>query len=59
MTGTDIGLHIGDLYSKALYDLAEEFGIVEDVKEEMTMLETLIEQEREFLTYYVVAAVFR
>ena len=50
MTGTDIGLHIGDLYSKALYDLAEEFGIVEDVKEEMTMLETLIGQEREFLT---------
>ena len=49
MTGTDIGLHIGDLYSRVLYDLAEEFGIVEDVKDEMTMLATLIEQEREFL----------
>lgn len=49
MTGTDIGIHVGDLYSRALYDLAEEFGIVEEVKDEMTMLETLIEQEREFL----------
>ena len=49
MTGTDIGLHVGDLYSKALYDLAEEFGIVEEVKEELTMLEALIEQEREFV----------
>jgi F-type H+-transporting ATPase subunit delta len=49
MTGTDIGLHIGDLYSRALYDLAQDFGIVEDVKDEMTMLATLIGQEREFL----------
>jgi F-type H+-transporting ATPase subunit delta len=49
MTGTDIGLHIGDLYSKALYDLAEELGIIEDVKEEMTMLSALIEQEIEFV----------
>jgi F-type H+-transporting ATPase subunit delta len=49
MTGTDIGLHVGDLYSKALYDLAEEFGTVEEVKDEMAMLETLIGQEREFL----------
>ena len=49
MTGTDIGLHVGDLYSRALYDLAEEFGIVEEVKDEMEMLETLIGQEREFL----------
>jgi F-type H+-transporting ATPase subunit delta len=49
MTGTDIGLHVGDLYSKALYDLAEEFGIVEEVKEEMILLETLIKQEREFV----------
>ncbi len=49
MTGTDIGLHIGDLYSKALYDLAAEFGIVEEVKDELTMLETLIGQEKEFL----------
>jgi F-type H+-transporting ATPase subunit delta len=49
MTGTDIGLHIGDLYSKALYDLAENFGIVEEVKEEMILLGALIEQEKEFL----------
>ena len=49
MTGTDIGLHVGDLYSKALYDLAAEFGIVEEVKDELMMLETLIEQEKEFL----------
>ena len=49
MTGTDIGLHVGDLYSKALYDLAAEFGIVEEVKDELTMLETLIGQEKEFL----------
>lgn len=49
MTGTDIGLHVADLYSRVLYDLAEEFGIVEDVKEEMVLLETLIEQDREFL----------
>jgi F-type H+-transporting ATPase subunit delta len=49
MTGTDIGLHIGDLYSRALYDLAEQFGLVEEVKDELTMLETLIEQEREFV----------
>ena len=49
MTGTDIGIRIGDLYSRALYDLAAEFGIVEEVKEELTMLETLIEQEKEFL----------
>jgi F-type H+-transporting ATPase subunit delta len=49
MTGTDIGIHIGDLYSRVLYDLAEGFGAVEEVKEEMILLETLIEQEREFL----------
>ena len=49
MTGTDIGLHVGDLYSRALYDLAAEFGIVEEVKDELTMLETLIGQENEFL----------
>ena len=49
MTGTDIGLHIGDIYSRALYDLAAEFGIVEEVKDELTMLETLIVQEKEFL----------
>jgi F-type H+-transporting ATPase subunit delta len=49
MTGTDVGLHIGDLYSRALYDLAEAFGIVKEVKEEMILLGTLIEQEREFL----------
>ena len=49
MTGTDIGIRIGDLYSRALYDLAEEFGIVEEVKDELTMLETLIGQEKEFL----------
>jgi F-type H+-transporting ATPase subunit delta len=49
MTGTDIGLHVGDLYSRAMYDLAEEFGIVEEVKDEMALLATLIEQEREFL----------
>jgi len=49
MTGTDVGLHVGDVYSKALYDLAEEFGIVEEVKNEMALLATLIEQEREFL----------
>lgn len=48
MTGTDIGLHIGDLYSRALYDLAEEFGIVGEVKDEMTMLGMLVGQEREF-----------
>jgi F-type H+-transporting ATPase subunit delta len=49
MTGTDIGLHIGDLYSRALYDLAEQFGAVEEVKEEMILLAMLIEQEREFI----------
>ncbi len=49
MTGTDIGLHVGNLYSKVLYDLAEEFGIVEEVKEEMVMLDELIGQERGFL----------
>jgi F-type H+-transporting ATPase subunit delta len=49
MTGTDIGLHIGDLYSRVLYDLAEEFGIVGDIKDEMTMLAELVEQNREFL----------
>jgi F-type H+-transporting ATPase subunit delta len=49
MTSTDIGLHIGALYSKALYDLAEEFGAVEEVKDEMMMLAAIIEQGREFL----------
>jgi F-type H+-transporting ATPase subunit delta len=49
MTGTDIGIHVGDLYSRVLYDLAEQFGTVEEVREEMTMLGTLAEQEREFL----------
>jgi F-type H+-transporting ATPase subunit delta len=49
MTGSDIGLHIGDVYSRVLYDLAESFGSVEEIKEEIAMLETLIEQEKEFL----------
>ena len=48
MTGTDIGLHVGDLYSKVLYDLAAQFGTVEEVREEMAMLGVLVEQEREF-----------
>ena len=48
MTGTDVGLHIGGIYSKALYDLADEFGIVEEIKEEMMMISEFIEQERGF-----------
>ena len=49
MTGADIGIHVGDLYSRVLYDLAEQFGIVEEVREEVAMLGVLIEQDREFL----------
>ncbi len=49
MTGTDIGLHIGDVYSRVLYDLAESFGSVQEIKEEIAAIETLIGQEREFL----------
>jgi F-type H+-transporting ATPase subunit delta len=49
MTGTDIGIHVGDLYARVLYDLAEQFGVIEEVREEVVMLETLVEQDREFL----------
>jgi F-type H+-transporting ATPase subunit delta len=49
MTGTDIGLHIADLYAKAIYELAEQFGVVEELKDEMKLLELLIAGEREFL----------
>ncbi len=49
MTGTDIGIHVGDLYSRVLYDLADQFGIVEEIRQEMEMLDAFIGQEREFL----------
>jgi F-type H+-transporting ATPase subunit delta len=49
MTGTDIGLHVADLYARTIYELAEQFGVVEELKDEMKLLETLIAGEREFL----------
>jgi F-type H+-transporting ATPase subunit delta len=49
MTGTDIGLHVADIYAKTIYELAEQFKVVEELKGEMKLLETLIAEEREFL----------
>jgi F-type H+-transporting ATPase subunit delta len=49
MTGTDIGLHVADLYARTIYELAEQFEVVEELKGEMKLLETLIAGEREFL----------
>ncbi len=49
MTGTDIGLHVADIYARAIYELAEQFEVVEELKGEMELLGTLIAQEREFL----------
>jgi F-type H+-transporting ATPase subunit delta len=49
MTGTDIGLHVADLYARTIYELAEQFEVVEELKGEMKLLETLIAEEREFL----------
>ena len=49
MTGTDIGLHVADLYARTIYELAEQFKVVEELKDEMELLETLIAEEREFL----------
>jgi F-type H+-transporting ATPase subunit delta len=49
MTGTDIGLHVADLYARTIYELAEQFKVVEELKGEMKLLETLIAEEREFL----------
>ena len=49
MTGTDTGLHVADLYAKTIYELAGQFEVVEELKDEMKLLETLIAEEREFL----------
>ena len=49
MTGTDIGLHVADLYARTIYELAEQFETVEELKGEMKLLETLIAEERELL----------
>jgi F-type H+-transporting ATPase subunit delta len=49
MTGTDIGLHVAELYARTIYELAEQFEVVEELKGEMKLLETLIAEEREFL----------
>jgi F-type H+-transporting ATPase subunit delta len=49
MTGTDIGIHIADLYARTIYELAEQFEVVEELKDEMKLLEILIAGEREFL----------
>ncbi len=49
MSSSDIAIHIGDLYADTLYELAEENSILEQVCQEMQMLETLIEQNHEFL----------
>ena len=49
MTGTDIGLHVADLYARTIYELAGQFEAVEELKGEMKLLETLIAEEREFL----------
>ena len=59
MTGTDIGLHVADLYARTIYELAEQFEVVEELKGEMELLETLIAEERGVSAYYVIAAVFR
>jgi len=49
MTGTDVGLHVADVYSKAIYELAEQFDIVEEVKNELELLAEIIAQEKDFL----------
>jgi F-type H+-transporting ATPase subunit delta len=49
MTGIDIGLHVADLYARTIYELAEQFEVVEELKDEMKLLEMLIAGEREFL----------
>jgi F-type H+-transporting ATPase subunit delta len=49
MTGTDVGLHVADVYSKAIYELAEQFDIVEEVKSELELLAEIIAQEKDFL----------
>jgi F-type H+-transporting ATPase subunit delta len=49
MSRTDVGLHIADVYAKALYELSEQSKIVEEVKSELEMLEAIIAQEHGFL----------
>jgi len=49
MSRTDVGLHIADVYAKALYELSEQSKIVEEVKGELEMLEAIIAQEHGFL----------
>jgi F-type H+-transporting ATPase subunit delta len=48
MSGTDIAIHVGDLYSRVLYDLAAGMSIVGEIRDEMAMIGTLVEQEPEF-----------
>ena len=38
MTGTDIGLHVADLYARTIYELAEQFEVVEELKGEMKLV---------------------
>ncbi len=49
MSRTDVGLHIADVYAKAIYELAEQSKIVEEVKSELELLEAIIAQENGFL----------
>jgi len=49
MTGTDIGLHIADVYATAIYELAEQSGTAEELKSEMELLAALIAGETDFL----------
>jgi len=49
MTGTDVGLRIGDVYAQAFYDLAEQAKIVQDVRSDMDLLDTIMAQEKDFL----------
>jgi F-type H+-transporting ATPase subunit delta len=53
MTRTDVGLHVADVYAKALYELSEQSKIVEEVKSEMELLEAIIAQDSGFLNIMV------
>jgi F-type H+-transporting ATPase subunit delta len=53
MTRADVGLHVADVYAKALYELSEQSKIVEEVKSEMELLEAIIAQESGFLNIMV------
>jgi F-type H+-transporting ATPase subunit delta len=54
MTGTDIGLHVADVYAGVIYDLAEQAAITEEAKSEMELLADLIAREKDFL--YIMAS---